>query len=53
MENVFKSKTVPDEMLTFIIETFITKPFLYNGKILGTYTDHQSYYLSNDKKKQQ
>ena len=35
-KSVFKSKTVHDEILLFIIENFIEKPFLYNGKVIGS-----------------
>ena len=41
-KNVFKTKEVPDEMLTFIVKTFIDAPFLHNGRIVGhlkLYTD--------------
>ena len=39
---MFKTKEVPDEMLTFIVKTFIDAPFLHNGRIVGhlkLYTD--------------
>lgn len=38
-KNVFKSKPVPDEILTFIVKNFIEKPFLFNGKVVGSMSD--------------
>lgn len=39
-KNVFKSKPVDDEILSFIVTNFVEKPFLYNGKVVATMSDH-------------
>lgn len=35
-KNVFKTKPVHDEILTFIIKNFVENTFLYNGRIIGS-----------------